>query len=63
MCSIKDLTKSGRKKDAEDPKLDTKIVTLIDKNASMSVRDLAKKVQKSVWMIQRVKRRHNLKTY
>lgn len=62
-CSIKDLPKSGRKKGAKDVKVEKNVLTLIDKNKSMSVRDLAKKARTSVSMIQRIKGRNNMKTY
>lgn len=62
-CSLKDMPKSGRKKGPNNAKLESKILILINKNKSMSVRDLAKKGGTSASMIQRVKQRHNLKTY
>ena len=61
--TLSDMPKSGRKKGARDPKLEEKLVQLINKNPTMSLRDLAVKGKTTVGMIQRVKRRNNLKTY
>lgn len=62
-CSLKDLPRSGRKPGPSNPGLDQKVVNYIQKNKSASTRDLAKKFKTSIGMIQRIKHRHNLKTY
>ena len=62
-CVLSDLPKSGRKKGARDPKLERRLVQLIMRNPTTSIRDLASKGKTTVGMIQRVKRRNNLKTY
>lgn len=62
-CNVENLPKCGRKKGPANLKLEAKILALMNKNKSMSVRDLAKRASTSVGMIQRVKHRHNLKTY
>ena len=62
-CVLSDLPKSGRKKGARDPKLERRLVELIMRNPTTSIRDLASKGKTTVGMIQRVKRRNNLKTY
>ena len=58
-----ELPRRGRKPGSSNPKLDQKMVSLIMKNKSMSIRDLAKKAGTSVGMIQRINRRNHLKTY
>lgn len=58
-----DLPRRGRKPGPADPNLDRKIVNLINRKKSMSIRDLAKKAGTTVGMVQRIKKRNNLKTY
>lgn len=62
-CSLKDLPRSGRKPGSSNPDLDQKVVDYIQRNKSASTRDLAKKFRTSIGMIQRIKRRNDLKTY
>jgi hypothetical protein len=54
---------SGAKAGTRDKKLSKKIVNIIKKNRSMSVRDVAKKCRTTSKTVQRVKRREGLKTY
>lgn len=61
--TLDELPGRGRKPGSSNPKLDRKVVSLIMKNKSMSIRDLAKKAGTSVGMIQRIKQRNHLKTY
>lgn len=61
--SFEDSTRRGRKPGSVDPKLDQKVVDYIQQNRSASVRDLAKKFKTSIGMIQRIKKRHNLRTF
>ncbi|XP_065091905.1 uncharacterized protein LOC135712777 [Ochlerotatus camptorhynchus] len=61
--SLDELPGRGRKPGSSNPKLNQKVVSLIRKNKSMSIRDLAKKAGTSVGTIQRIKKRNNLKTY
>lgn len=58
-----DLPGRGRKPGPSDPNLDRKVINLINRNRSMSIRDLAKKAGTSIGMVQRIKKRNNLKTY
>lgn len=61
--SFEDLPRSGRKPGSSDPKLDRKVVDYIRHDRSASIRDLAKKFRTSVGMIQRIKKRNDLRTY
>lgn len=62
-CTLRDLPRSGRRPGPSNPELDQKVVNYILKNRSASIRDLAKKFKTTIGMIQRIKRRHDLKTY
>ena len=61
--SLNDLPKSGRKKGPSNKKLEQKVVSLYKTKKGLSVRDAAKKAGTSPSMIQRVKKRNNLKVY
>lgn len=60
---IKDSPKSGRPKGPRNQQLDSKIQSTISQNMNMSVRDLADKCKTTIGMVQRCKKRNNLKTY
>lgn len=61
--TLDDLPKSGRKKGAHNQELDKKIKTIFKNKPGISVRDAAKKANTTIGMIQRCKKRLNLKTY
>lgn len=61
--TTKSRPKTGRPKGPSNTKLEKNILKTMKKNRSMSVRDIAKKNHTSNDMIQRVKKRNNLKVY
>lgn len=61
--TVADMPKSGRKKGPQDLKLEEKVLKALNTYKSISVRDLAKKTGTNVAMIQRIKKRNNLKTF
>lgn len=60
--TFEDQQRPGQKPGPSNPKLDQKIVKLFASNRELSVRDVAKKVGTSIGMVQRAKKRNNLKT-
>lgn len=61
--TLEDLPKSGRKRGPSDPELQKRVVQMFNRKPSLSVRDAARKAKTSIGMIQRIKKRCNLKTY
>lgn len=61
--TIDNLPKSRRRSGPANPQKEAKVVQLLSKNKSMSVRKVAKKAGVSVGTVQNVKKRNNLKTY
>lgn len=61
--TLQDLPGRGRKKGAANSKLEKKIVELLEKNKSISIRDVAKKVEVSNANVQKTKERFNMKTH
>lgn len=55
--------KIATRKGPNDPKLEKKVVAMIERHRNASTHDLARKCQTSASMIQRVKRRNGFKTY
>ena len=60
---INDAPKSGRPKGPANKKLDDKVVTLLKRKPSMSIRDVGKKCGISHQMVCVIKKRNNIKTY
>ncbi|XP_047993581.1 uncharacterized protein LOC125240438 [Leguminivora glycinivorella] len=61
--SFKDKPKSGRKIGSHNRNLDSKICRKIKTSPNASIRDVAKKCKTTVGMVQRAKKRNNLRTY
>lgn len=62
-CVLTDLPKSHRRSGPADPKKEEKVLHLLKSNKSMSVRLIAKKSGLCAATIQKIKKRHNMKTY
>lgn len=61
--TLDDKCRTGRPKGASCKKIEAKVMKEFRKDKSISTRDIAKKVDTSQSMVQRVKKRNNLKTY
>lgn len=61
--TLEDLPKSGRKRGPSDPELQRRVVQMFNRKPTLSIWDAARKAKTSVGMIQRIKKRCNLKTY
>lgn len=61
--TLKDLPGRGKKKGATRPDLDKKVLATYKRRKEISVRDCALKCGTTIGMVQRAKRRANLKTY
>jgi len=61
--TIKDKSRIGRPKGSANKKLEKKVVSIIRKNKSMSIRDIAKKAGTSHVMVVKVKKRNSIRAF
>ena len=60
---LSDLPKTGQKQGPYNTNIEKKILQIYQRKPETSIRDIVQQASTSIGMVQRVKKRHNLKTY
>ena len=60
---MKDQSRIGRPKGPANKKLEKKVVSIIKKNKSISIRDIAKKAGTSHVMVVKIKKKNSIRTF